>query len=135
MGGAYQNGQLTRNRCAAAKVLSTFLYGVTTHDALSFIVVPVVLAVVTAVACAVPARRAAKVDPLTVLRSASPACQAKARWRLTRAKAGRLQPSNAIRLKGSRSDHAAQRLQPSVRPPHGFWLPTIPNTWPPGATK
>ena len=53
----------------SAKVLSAFLYGVTTHDALSFVAVPVVLGVVTAVACVVPARRAARVDPMTVLRS------------------------------------------------------------------
>ena len=54
---------------AAARLLSAFLYGVTTHDPWSFAIVPVVLGVVTAVACAVPARRAARVDPLIVLRS------------------------------------------------------------------
>ncbi len=54
---------------AAARLLSTFLYGVTAYDAASFVLVPLVLAVVTAAACLVPARRAARVDPLTVLRS------------------------------------------------------------------
>jgi putative ABC transport system permease protein len=54
---------------AAVRVLSAFLYGVTTHDPLSFVIVPVVLGIVTAVACIVPARRAARVDPLAALRS------------------------------------------------------------------
>jgi putative ABC transport system permease protein len=51
------------------KSLSTLLYGVTSYDAVAFIVVPLVLIVVTIVACAVPARRAARVDPLIALRS------------------------------------------------------------------
>jgi ABC-type antimicrobial peptide transport system permease subunit len=50
-------------------VLASFLYGVTTHDAWSFVIAPIVLGVVTALACVVPARRAANVDPLIVLRS------------------------------------------------------------------
>lgn len=54
---------------AVVKSLSAFLYGVTTYDAVSFIVVPIVLILVTAAACVAPARRAARVDPLTVLRS------------------------------------------------------------------
>jgi predicted permease len=49
--------------------LRTFLYGVTSHDALSFLIVGAVLMVVTAVATIVPARRAASVDPVSVLRS------------------------------------------------------------------
>jgi predicted permease len=48
--------------------MSTFLYGVTPHDALTFVSVPLVLLVVTAIACLVPARRAARLDPLRVLR-------------------------------------------------------------------
>jgi putative ABC transport system permease protein len=54
---------------AAARVLSTFLYGVTTHDAWSFATVPVAVGLVAVVACVVPARRAARLDPLTALRS------------------------------------------------------------------
>jgi putative ABC transport system permease protein len=53
---------------AAVKSLSTFLYGVTTHDWVTFAAVPLALAIVTAVACVVPARRAARVDPLRALR-------------------------------------------------------------------
>ena len=53
---------------ALLRYLSTMLYGVTPHDALSFLVVPLVIALVAALACVVPARRAARVDPLRALR-------------------------------------------------------------------
>jgi putative ABC transport system permease protein len=53
----------------SVRSLSTLLYGVTSYDAVTFIVVPVVLIGVTIVACVVPARRAARVDPLIALRS------------------------------------------------------------------
>jgi predicted permease len=49
--------------------LRTFLYGVTPHDALSFAAVALVLLVVAIVATIVPARRAASVDPVSVLRT------------------------------------------------------------------
>jgi ABC-type antimicrobial peptide transport system permease subunit len=52
-----------------AGTLTTFLYGVTTHDLISFTAVPVVLLLVAIVACYVPARRAASVNPLLTLRS------------------------------------------------------------------
>jgi putative ABC transport system permease protein len=52
----------------ASKWLTAVLYGVAPHDAASFVVVPAVLVVVAALAAAVPARRAARVDPLKVLR-------------------------------------------------------------------
>jgi putative ABC transport system permease protein len=54
---------------AAMRVWSTLLYDVSTYDAWSFAIVPLVLGLVTAVACVLPARRAARVDPLTALRS------------------------------------------------------------------
>jgi putative ABC transport system permease protein len=53
---------------AVVKSLSTFLYGVTTYDALSFTAVPIVLLLVAGLACLIPARRAASVDPVRVLR-------------------------------------------------------------------
>lgn len=52
-----------------ARSISTFLFGITAHDGITFVIVPLVLLAVSVIACAVPARRAAKVDPLTVLRS------------------------------------------------------------------
>jgi len=54
----------------SVRSLSTMLYGVTSYDAVTFIVVPVVLIGMTIIACVVPARRAARVDPLIALRSA-----------------------------------------------------------------
>jgi ABC-type antimicrobial peptide transport system permease subunit len=54
---------------AGARSLESFLYGVGSRDALTFAAVPVVLALVGAAACLVPARRAARVDPLVALRS------------------------------------------------------------------
>jgi putative ABC transport system permease protein len=54
---------------ASVKAVSKLLYGVSAHDAVSFIVVPIVLAGVAAIACVVPARRAARVDPLRALRA------------------------------------------------------------------
>jgi predicted permease len=48
--------------------LSTQLYGVTPHDTLTFVLVPLMLLVAGALACVVPAQRAARLDPLRVLR-------------------------------------------------------------------
>lgn len=56
---------------AVVRGLGTFLYGVTPYDALTFGVVPVVLGAVAALACFLPARRAARIDPLRVLRGNS----------------------------------------------------------------
>jgi putative ABC transport system permease protein len=50
--------------------LSAFLYGVAPRDALTFAVVPGVLLLVAAAASFVPARKASRIDPLTVLKSA-----------------------------------------------------------------
>ncbi len=49
--------------------LRTFLYGVTPHDLASFAAVAAVLLLVSIVASIVPARRAARVDPVKVLRA------------------------------------------------------------------
>jgi putative ABC transport system permease protein len=49
--------------------LRTFLYGVTPHDGLTFAAVAALLMLVAIAASIVPARRAARVDPVEVLRS------------------------------------------------------------------
>jgi putative ABC transport system permease protein len=54
---------------AASRWVSTFLYGVAPHDALTFTLVPVTLLSIALVACLIPARRASRLDPLRVLRS------------------------------------------------------------------
>jgi len=41
---------------------------VTAHDGLSFVAVPVVLTLVASAACVIPARRAARLDPLEAMR-------------------------------------------------------------------
>lgn len=54
---------------ALGRWMSTFLYGVSVHDPLTYTVVPLTLIAVAVLACLVPARRAAKLDPLKVLRA------------------------------------------------------------------
>jgi ABC-type antimicrobial peptide transport system permease subunit len=49
--------------------LSKILYGVRPFDPLTFALVPVFLILAAAVACAAPARRAARIDPLRALRT------------------------------------------------------------------
>ena len=53
---------------ALSRVLSSVLIGVSSYDVTTFILVPLLLAVVAFVACLVPARRATKVNPLVALR-------------------------------------------------------------------
>jgi ABC-type antimicrobial peptide transport system permease subunit len=52
-----------------ARSLSWFLYGITPYDRLTYLGVPLILLAVAMVACLVPARRAARLDPVQVLRS------------------------------------------------------------------
>ncbi|HYC50789.1 MAG TPA: ABC transporter permease [Gemmatimonadaceae bacterium] len=52
----------------AARLATTLLHGVSPHDPLTLVAAPLVLLVVVAVANYVPARRAARVDPLMALR-------------------------------------------------------------------
>ena len=54
---------------ALARLFSSVLYGVSTSDPTTFVIVPVFLALVALLACWLPARRAAKLDPQIVLRS------------------------------------------------------------------
>jgi putative ABC transport system permease protein len=54
---------------ALNRVMATFLFGVRPTDPVTFVVVPLLVLAVTLVSSYVPARRAAKVDPMTALRS------------------------------------------------------------------
>ena len=51
--------------CAAvSKILSALLFGVSAHDPVAFVVVPLILLSVALLASYIPARRATKVDPM-----------------------------------------------------------------------
>lgn len=52
-----------------SRLLSKMLYGVSTHDPLTFAFVPVVLGTIAMLATAIPAWRAARVDPVIALRA------------------------------------------------------------------
>jgi ABC-type antimicrobial peptide transport system permease subunit len=53
---------------AAARLLQSQLYGITTNDPFTLLVSVLVIAVVAAVAGFVPAFRAARVDPISAIR-------------------------------------------------------------------
>jgi predicted lysophospholipase L1 biosynthesis ABC-type transport system permease subunit len=54
---------------AAASYIQPLLFGIQPLDPLSFVTMPVLLVIVAIVACAIPARRAAALDPAITLRS------------------------------------------------------------------
>ena len=53
---------------AVTRYLTTLLFGVRPVDAITFVGVGLILAAVVFLACLIPARRAAKIDPLEALR-------------------------------------------------------------------
>jgi putative ABC transport system permease protein len=54
---------------AASRLLASQLFGVSTIDPVTFVGVPLLLALIALIACYLPARRASRVDPLTALRA------------------------------------------------------------------
>jgi putative ABC transport system permease protein len=55
---------------SGASAMASLLYGVRPHDPAVFLIVPLLLLTVAVLASYIPARRAAKVDPMTALREA-----------------------------------------------------------------
>jgi ABC-type lipoprotein release transport system permease subunit len=51
------------------RMLTSLLYGVTARDPITFTIVALILGAVAIVASLLPARRAARVDPLVALRA------------------------------------------------------------------
>jgi putative ABC transport system permease protein len=53
---------------ASARLIKSLLFKVESIDPVTFVVIPLMLAIVALLACYLPARRAMKVDPLVALR-------------------------------------------------------------------
>jgi ABC-type antimicrobial peptide transport system permease subunit len=54
---------------ALSRLMSSVVFGVTTYDPVTFAIVPVLTVIATLLACTVPARRAARVDPVTTMKA------------------------------------------------------------------
>jgi ABC-type antimicrobial peptide transport system permease subunit len=54
---------------SVTRFAASLLYGVTPRDTLTFVAVPLLLTSVSLLACLLPARAAARLDPVDVLRS------------------------------------------------------------------
>jgi predicted permease len=53
---------------SSARVMSALVFGVSPHDVVTFVVAPLILVAISTAATILPARRAARVDPLVALR-------------------------------------------------------------------
>jgi putative ABC transport system permease protein len=53
---------------ALTRLMQTVIFGITAHDPVTFIALPVTITVATLLACLLPAWRAARVDPVTTMR-------------------------------------------------------------------
>jgi ABC-type antimicrobial peptide transport system permease subunit len=51
-----------------SRVMASLLFGVTTRDPLTFTALPILIVAVTMLACYLPARRAARVDPVAAIK-------------------------------------------------------------------
>jgi predicted lysophospholipase L1 biosynthesis ABC-type transport system permease subunit len=52
-----------------SRVMASMLFGITTHDPLTFAALPILVTAATTLACYLPARRAARVDPVTAIKN------------------------------------------------------------------
>jgi ABC-type antimicrobial peptide transport system permease subunit len=54
---------------ALSRVMRSVVFGVTTHDPVTFVALPIAVLSIALAAAYLPARRAARVDPVTTMRS------------------------------------------------------------------